>query len=285
MAPVAPAFGVRSMTAPLRRVLVIRPATDGDWDGAGWRRPDVDALLRQHAAFAELLAGLGVDVVVRDAPAGLIDCCFAYDACFTVGSGAIELRMVKPARAPEPPAVAGLLAELGIPIVGRLEAPAHADGGDMCWLDPQTLAVGRGYRTNAAAHAQLAALLAPEGVTVERFDLPHFQGAAHVLHLMSFISPVADDLAMVYEPLCPVPLLEALDARGIRRVACPDEEFAAQGCNILAARPGVIVMADSCPEARRRLEEQGCEVHVYAAEQTNRGDGGPTCLTRPLLRG
>lgn len=284
MAPDAPAFGVRSMTAPLRRVLVIRPATTGDFAGAGWRPPDAEALLRQHDAFATLLAGLGCDVVVRDAPTGLIDGCFAYDACFTVGDGAIELQMAKPARAPEPPVVAGFLRELGVPIIGRLDGAAHADGGDMCWLDEQTLAVGRGYRTNAAAHAQLAALLAPAGVSVERFDLPHFRGAAHVLHLMSFISPVADDLAIVYEPLCPVPLLEALAERGIRTVSCPDEEFDAQGCNVLAVRPGVLVMADSCPEARRRLEAAGCEVHVYSAEQTNRGDGGPTCLTRPLLR-
>ncbi len=278
-------FGVRSMTADLRRVLVVRPTTTGDFAGAGWRAPDGDELLREHDAFVGLLDWLGVEVVLAEAPEGMVDACFAYDPVFVTGDGAIELRMAKPARQSEPGFLVAEVEKAGVPVVGRLTGPATADGGDMCWLDDTTLAVGRGYRTNAAAHAQLTEVLGREGVTVERADLPHHLGAAHVMHLMSVVSPVAADLAVVFEPLAPVPLLELLADRGYRIVPADPDELDDQGCNVLAVRPGVVVMADSAPRTRAALERAGVEVHSYAAAQINKGDGGPTCLTRPLLRG
>lgn len=278
------AYGVRSMSAELRRVLVVRPTTSGDFTGAGWRIPDTSALLREHEGFVELLDGLKVEVTLAQAPDGLVDACFAYDPVFVTGNGAIELAMRKPARREDPPFLVAEVEKAGVPVTGRLTGDATADGGDMCWLDESTLAVGRGYRTNAAAHAQLAELLAPEGVTVERADLPHHLGAAHVMHLMSVVSPVAPDLAVVFEPLAPVPLLEMLAERGYRTVACDPDEFEQQGCNVLAVRPGVAVMADSAPRTRAALEAAGAEVHTYSATEINKGDGGPTCLTRPLLR-
>lgn len=279
------AYGVRSMSAPLRRVLVVRPTTSGDFAGAGWRTPDPSALVREHEGFVELLDGLGVEVVVAEAPDGLVDACFAYDPVFVTGAGAVELRMRKPARADEPSFLVTEVEKAGVPVVGRLTGDATADGGDMCWLDETTLAVGRGYRTNAAAHAQLGKILGREGVTVERADLPHHLGAAHVMHLMSVVSPVAPDLAVVFEPLAPVPLLELLAERGYRTVAADPDELDDQGCNVLAIRPGVVVMADSAPRTRAALEKAGAEVHTYPANEINKGDGGPTCLTRPLLRG
>lgn len=279
------AYGVRSMSAPLRRVLVVRPTTSGDFAGAGWRTPDPSALVREHEGFVELLAGLGVEVVVAEAPDGLVDACFAYDPVFVTGAGAVELRMRKPARADEPAFLVAEVEKAGVPVVGRLTGDATADGGDMCWLDETTLAVGRGYRTNAAAHAQLGEILGREGVTVERADLPHHLGAAHVMHLMSVVSPVAPDLAVIFEPLAPVPLLELLAERGYRTVAADPDELDDQGCNVLAVRPGVVVMADSAPRTRASLERAGVEVHTYPAREINKGDGGPTCLTRPLLRG
>jgi N-dimethylarginine dimethylaminohydrolase len=278
------AFGVRSMSADLRRVLVVRPTTTGDFAAAGWRAPDGEALLREHEAFVELLVGLGVEVVQAEAPAGMVDACFAYDPVFVTGTGAIELRQAKPARQGEPAFLAAEVEKAGVPLIGRLTGQATADGGDMCWLDETTLAVGRGYRTNAAAHQQLGEILGREGVTVERADLPHHLGAAHVMHLMSVLSPVAPDLAVVFEPLAPVPLLELLAERGYRIVAADPDELDDQGCNVLAVRPGVAVMADTAPRTRAALERAGVEVHTYAATQVNKGDGGPTCLTRPLLR-
>ena len=278
------AYGVRSMTAPLRPVLVGSPAHGGDFPAAGWRPPQLELLQRQHEALVELLASLGVEVVVLPATDGLVDGCFVYDPVFVTGAGQIVLQMCKPARVDEPERLATALEDAGVPVAGRLDGGAYADGGDMFWLDGRTLAVGRGYRTNAEAHRQLAELLGREGVELARFDLPHHHGAGEVLHLLSVISPVADDLAAVFEPLAPVPLLEELDKRGIRRVQVDAAELETQGGNLLAVRPGVVVMADGNPRTRRALEAVGVEVHVYAASELNKGDGGPTCLTRPILR-
>lgn len=272
------------MSADLRRVLVVRPSATGDFAGAGWSTPDTDALLREHDGFVALLESLGVEVLLAQAPDGLVDACFAYDPVFVTGAGAIELRQAKPARRAEPAFLAAEVAKAGVPVVARLTGDATADGGDMFWLDETTLAVGRGYRTNAAAHEQLREILAREGVTVERADLPHHLGAAHVMHLMSVVSPVAPDLAVVFEPLAPVPLLEMLAERGYRTLAADPDELDQQGCNVLAVRPGVVVMADGAPRTRATLERAGVEVHTYRATEINKGDGGPTCLTRPLLR-
>jgi dimethylargininase len=278
------AFGVRSAVAPLRRALLCEP-TGGDFTAARWRGdPDVDRLRRDHAGFAELLGDLGVEVTLTRSPDGPVDACFAYDAALVTARGFVELRMAKPVRGSEPAATASALLELGIPRAGVLEGEAVCDGGDAFWLDLETLALGRGYRTNAAAHRQLASILAQEGVSVERFDLPHAGGPDELLHLLSVVSPVADDLALVHEPLAPVALLEALAERGIRRLRCDPDELELQGCNVLAVRPGVVVAADTCPGTRRTLERAGCEVHVYPASELNKGEGGATCLTLPLLR-
>jgi N-dimethylarginine dimethylaminohydrolase len=276
---------VRSTTAPLRRALLCEPA-GGDFESAGWLgTPDLERLRRQHAAFAEVLAGLGVEVTVLPATDGLVDACFAYDPVLVTERGVVELRMAKPARLEEPARLVAALADLGVPLAGRLEDGAVADAGDMFWLDQRALAVARGYRTNAAAHEQLTSILAEEGAVVERFDLPHHHGPEKLLHLLSVVSPVADDLALVFEPLCPVPLLEALEERGIRRLHSNPDELELQGCNVLAVRPGVVVMADTAPQTRRTLERAGCDVHVYEASELNLGEGGPTCLTQPVIRG
>jgi N-dimethylarginine dimethylaminohydrolase len=272
------------MTAPLARALLSAPA-GGDFQGAGWRdTPDLGELRRQHAAFADVLAGLGVEVTVLPATEPLVDACYPYDPVLVTARGAVGLRMAKPVRRTEPARLLAALGDLAVPTVGSLDGGALADAGDLFWLDPDTLAAGRGYRTNAAAHAQLAELLADEGASLERFDLPHHRGPGHLLHLLSVISPIDDDLALVFEPLAPVPLLEALDERGIRRLPCTPDELEQQGCNALAVRPGVVVVADTCPQTRRTLERAGCEVHVYPASQLNLGQGGPTCMTLPVRR-
>jgi N-dimethylarginine dimethylaminohydrolase len=175
------------------------------------------------------------------------------------------------------------LVEAGVPVAGRLEAPALAEGGDTVWLDERTLLVGRGYRTNDAGIAALAELL--PGVEVVAFDLPHHRGAGEVLHLMSFLSPLDADLAVVYLPLMPVRLVELLRERGIELVEAPEEEFESMGPNVLALAPRVALALEGNDETRRRLERAGVEVSVYRGDHISRlGDGGPTCLTRPLLR-
>jgi N-dimethylarginine dimethylaminohydrolase len=276
--------GVRSMTATLRRVLVSSPALEGDFAAAGWREPDPLLLQHQHDAFCELLDELGCEVVVATAPEGLVDAVFSYDPAFVTGAGTIVLQMAKPQRQGEPERLALACEAVGVPVCGRLTGAARADGGDLFWLDDDTLAAWRGYRTNAEAHRQLTEILAREGAALERCDLPHDRGAGHVLHLMSVVSPVADNLAVVFEPLAPVSLLELLDERGIRRIPIDADEYETIACNVLAVRPGVVVVADGNPRTRRALEAAGCEVHAYAASELSKGDGGPTCLTRPLLR-
>jgi len=277
-------YGVRSSVSRLRWAALRRPAVSGDFAEAGWRPPDRTRLVAQHEAFAETLAGLGVLVTVLEAIDGEVDACFAYDPVFVVGSGVVEFRAAKPGRVAEGPRLVADLAELGVPLAGRLESPAVADGGDFCWLRRDVLVGGRSYRTNQAAHDQLRDLLAREGQQLYTVDMPHDRGPAHVLHLMSCLSPVADDLAVVFEPIAPVPLLQLLTELGIAWVAVDPDEYDALGSNVLAVAPGVAVMYDGSPRTRRALEARGVDVHVVDASELAKGDGGPTCLTRPLLR-
>ena len=278
-------YGVRSMSAPLRRVLLRRPTTTGDFAAADWRTPDPVLLGRQHDEFAALLASLGAQVELADPVDGLVDALYARDPALVTGRGAILFQMVKPVRRPEPELLGAEFERAGVPVIGRLTGDAVADGGDFIWLDEHTLVVGRSYRTNEPAVAQLRALLAEEGVTVASVDLPHATGPDHVLHLMSFISPVADDLAVVYPPLAPVSLMQALAVRGVTVVPVDDEEYLSMGCNVLAVRPRVAVLVDGNPRTRAALEAHGCETHVYDGSDVSvKGDGGPTCLTAPLWR-
>ncbi len=278
-------FGVRSMVAPLRRVLVRRPAVAGDFAGAAWRIPDPDLLIRQHDAFAGLLADLGCEVTVAPALDGLVDATYVRDPGLVTGMGAVLFQMAKPARMAEPGHLGAALDAAGVRVTAQLSGRARTDGGDFIWLDYGTVFAGRSYRTNAEALAQIAAILLREGVTLEQVDLPHDRGPGHVLHLMSLISPVADDLAVVYPPLAPVRLMEALADRGIKVIAVDGGEYQTMGCNVLAVGPGRVVVVDGNPRTRKALESAGCEVHGYdGSEISIKGDGGPTCLTAPIWR-
>ncbi len=283
-------FGGQSMWAPLRRVMVRRPAppaTADDWRAFGFlHQVDHAVAEREHAAFRAILAGEGVEVIEAgpDAP-GQLDAIFAYDPSFITDRGAILLRMGKNVRQQETALHAETYRQLGIPIVGEISAPGTVEGGDCFWLDERTLAVGRGYRTNEHGIRQLRALLAEQGIEVVAYDLPHWRGAGECLHLMSLISPIAPDLAVVFPPLMAVALLEELRERSWRLVEVPEEEFDTLGCNVLALAPGRCVLREGNPITRRRLEGAGCEVLTYEGNEIslNRA-GGPTCLTRPLLR-
>ena len=277
-------FGVTSMTTNLRRVAVRPPSARGDYEVAHWAQPlDMSLLVDQHAAFVELLAELGCEIDVLDPVDDMPDAIFTYDPCFVVGNGFIEFQGAKQARAGEPPLLAAELEARGIPRIGRLSGDATADGGDFFWLDDSTLAVGRSYRTNDEAIEQVRSMLGPE-VSIDAFDLPHDQGPEFCLHLMSVVSPIRDDLAVVYERLAPVRLLEALRSRGVELLVLPDEDYATLGCNVLTVRPGVALIASGNDATVQLLRNHGVEVHVYEASEISKGEGGPTCLTRPLLR-
>jgi dimethylargininase len=278
-------FGVASMVTPLRRVLLRRPATAGDFAAADWRPPDPALLARQHELFCQLLTDLGCEVELAAEIDELVDATYVRDAGMVTGRGAVLFQMAKPVRAAEPALLGVALEAAGVPVIGELTGSARADGGDVIWLDERSVLVGRSYRTNADGVRQLREILAVEGAAVASVDMPHDRGPEHVLHLMSVISPVAGELAVVYPPLAPVPLMEELAVRGVRVVPVPPDEYETMACNVLAVRPGVVVMVDGNPKTRKALEASGCEVHVYdGSEISIKGDGGPTCLTQPLLR-
>jgi N-dimethylarginine dimethylaminohydrolase len=273
------------MSAPLRRVLLRRPSVTGDFAAAAWRLPDPSLLARQHEAFGQLLTDLGCEVTVVSAADGLVDATYVRDPGLVTGAGAVLFQMAKPARVAEPGLLGAAFAAAGVPVVARLAGAARADGGDFIWLDERTMLAGRSYRTNAEGLRQLAQILAAEGASLESVDLPHDRGPGHVLHLMSLISPVADDLAIVYPPLAPVALMEMLAERGVRVVPVAADEYETMGCNILAVEPRRVVMLNGNRRTRASLESAGCEVRGYdGSEISLKGDGGPTCLTAPIWR-
>jgi len=274
------------MTGRLERVLVRPPlAEDAEhWRAYGWRAaPDHAAAAAEHELLCAILESAGAEVVVSHHDPGNPDAIYVYDPVLVGADGAVLLRPGKKVRRREPETIASSLAAADVPVASRLEEPVLVEGGDTVWLDERTLLVGIGYRTNpAAVPALVDAFL---GVDVVAFDLPHWNGCGEVLHLMSFLSPLDRDLALVYPRLAPVRLLELLAERAIAVVEVPDEEFETQGPNVLALAPRRALALDGNPETRRRMERAGVDVAVYRGEEiSKKGDGGPTCLTRPLLR-
>ena len=283
------AFGAQSMTAPLREVLVKRPAAAFgaafDDPAHGYlHRVDLAAAQREHDALTQLLTDLGATVHELGEEHDP-DLTYTFDPVLVTDRGVLPLLPGKPNRVGEQAVIERWLNAHGVPTVGRIEGDGRAEGGDTFWLDEHTLCVGRTLRTNRAGVAQLEAILQPE-VEVEVLDVPYWKGAGELVHLMSVISPIADDLSVVYMPLLPCGLLEILLERDVRLVEVPDEEFLSLGCNVLAVGPGVAVMAEGNPIMRSRLEAAGAEVHAFPAGEVGvNGSGGPTCLTRPILRG
>jgi N-dimethylarginine dimethylaminohydrolase len=280
-------FGAQSMSAPLLDVLVKRP---GPAFGAAFDDPahgflhpvDLDLARRQHDAFVDVLTGLGPTVHVLEDETDDPDLVYTFDPMLVTDRGAVPLRPGKANRAGEPAVLEAWMAEAGIPTAGRIEAPGTIEGGDTLWLGPDLFCIGRTLRTNDAGARQLAGIV---GGDVRVFDVPYWRGPAELIHLMSVISPVADDLAVVYLPLLPVGLWALLGELGIRMVEVPDEEFPTLGCNVLAVRPGVVILAEGNPRTSAALAAAGCEVHTYPASEIGiNGSGGPTCMTRPILR-
>lgn len=284
----------QSDTAPLRRVLlkhardafVDQSRVDGQWVSLNFlERPDFPRACGESDAFAALLETVGVEVVWMPPEDMGLDSLYVRDASVVSDRGAILCSMGKEARRGEPAALESAFHSLGVPVLGHIGGAGRLEGGDVTWLSGRTVAVGRGYRTNDEGIRQFTALLGDGVDEVVVVPLPHWNGPTDVFHLMSVISPVAEDLALVYSPLLPVPFREKLLALGMGLVEVPDEEFDTMGCNVLAVGPRRVVAAAGSPETRRRLEAAGVEVYVYSgAEISVKGCGGPTCLTRPLER-
>lgn len=249
-------------------------------------KPDINQALAEYDAFENILKDHGAEVYYFPAEDSVnMDSIYCRDAAIATSKGMIICNMGKEGRINEPAAQARAYAEQGIPVLGTIIAPGTVEGGDVAWLDAITLAVGNTYRTNEAGIQQLKELLNPIGVKVITADMPHYKGPLDVFHLMSVLSPVDKNLAVVYSPLMPIAFRNLLIARGFELVEVPDQEFDSMGCNVLALAPRVCLMVKGNPITKSRLEAAGCKVIEYeGAEISVKGGGGPTCLTRPVMR-
>ncbi len=280
-------YGGQTLVAPLRRVLVRppSPADLGRWREFGWvAEPDAALAGAQHEAFCEILRDAGAEVLLASGDAaGDPDAVYICDPAIMSDQGAVVLRPGKQGRRIEARAIAGDFRALGVPVAFEMAEPATAEGGDTMWLDERTLLVGRSYRTNDAGIRALREAL-PD-VEVLAFDLPRLKGPDACLHLLSLLSPLDDDLVVAYVPLLPIRLLELLAERDIAIVDVPEDEFGSMGPNVLALAPRVAVAVDGNPRTRRRMERAGVDVTVYeGSDISHKGEGGPTCLTRSVLR-
>jgi len=248
--------------------------------------PSFTEALVQYENFRKILEENAGEILPMPHTDGLsLDCLYCRDASIATDHGMILCRMGKPARKGEPADHKAFYEAHGIPILGSIEAPGTLEGGDVAWLDTRTLAVGHTYRTNAPGIEQLRGLLSPKGIEVITADLPHFRGPADVFHLMSILSPVDRDLAVVYSPLMPIAFRNILLDRGFTLVEVPEEEYDTLGCNVLALAPRKCLMAVGNPKTGAALRAAGAEVITYAGSEISlKGGGGPTCLTRPYLR-
>ncbi|WP_374383513.1 dimethylarginine dimethylaminohydrolase family protein [Dongia sp.] len=278
----------------LKRVAMRRPADafvgdakiDAEWKDLNYHtRPDMTKAVAEHQRFADIIRSVGADILYLPPAKELtMDALYVRDAAAVCPRGVILANMGKKQRAGEPAIHGTYFAETQIPVIGAIQGDGKLEGGDLIWLDEKTVAIGRTYRTNDEGIRQFKQLVGPD-VHVEVAVMPHYKGQSDVFHLMSVISPLDKDLQLVYSPLMPIPFREWLLARGQKLVEVPDSEFASMGCNVLAIAPREVVMVQGNPETKARMEAAGCKVHVIEADAISvPGEGGPTCLTRPLER-
>ncbi len=289
-------YGGNSMVAPLRRVAMARPG--GALTGAdpeAWHYSesfDPGRVGPNHDELVAIIAAAGASIEWLDdsliAEAGLADAVFAYDPSFITDAGAILLNMGKDLRKPERAVHEALYASLNIPVIGSIDGDATVEGGDCFWIDSSTLAVGRGFRTNQAGIDQLQAILTPVGVDVLAYDLPYGDGPAACLHLLSVISPLDDHMALVFAPLLPTALHQTLVKHGYTLIEAPKDEFDRSNglcLNVLALSPGHCVTIGGFDETARRIRAAGVKLETFdGSALCIPCEGGPTCLTRPLLR-
>lgn len=289
-------YGSQEMVAPLRRVILKRPQEafisdqniERQWRELNYlSKPDLQTAIREHEKLVNLLQTAGVDVLLlpKDERTGL-DSIYTHDPCIVTDRGAIVFQTGKVTRRGEAAAMEDAFHQWDIPLLGRVDGDATAEGGDLVWLNQNTLLAGRGFRTNAAGIETLRKLLEPLGVKVYDFDLPYWNGPGDVLHLMSFISMIDSDLAVVYRRQMPAPLFQFLEEKKVQMIDVADSEYDSLGCNILTIAPRKVFMIRGNPITATRLKEVGCEVIEFDGQHIGfKGSGGPTCLTRPVLRG
>jgi len=283
-------YGCQDMVSPLRTVLVKRPDNAfASADPAVWHynhRPDLEVAQQEHDALTAILRESGAEIIYHDEVLpDHADAIFAFDPSLVTDAGAIILRMGKDKRRGEEAAMAHCYEQLGIPILATLHGEARAEGGDLLWLDHETVAVGLGFRTNMEGLRQLRAALSGIGVSVLPVELPYYTGPEACLHLLSLISIVDYQTAVVYPPLMSVPFWQELQRRQFTLIEIPAAEYATMATNVLALAPRNCLMLEGNPSTKRLLEEAGCHVQTYRGNEISfNAEGGPTCLTRPIWR-
>ena len=260
---------------------------DAEWRALNFHsRPDLANAKTEFAEVEKILKATGAEIIRLPAGDGLtLDSLYTHDALIVTPRGLVRPHMGKPARRKEPAINGAYLEKLGLPVIGEIVAPGKIEGGDLVWIDRHTLLAGIGYRTNREGARQLG-ILAGADVNILAFDMPHYNGRSDVFHLMSCLSPLDKDLAVVYLPLMAARLVEFLEERHIAFVEVPENEFDTMGCNVLALGPRHAMLVGGNPETCRRMVAAGVKVEVInGIDICRKGEGGPTCMTRPLVRG
>ena len=281
------------MTAPLKKVAVMKPgeallnANPGKWHYGPLFDPS--QIEKNHSNFVQILKDSGAEILwMPEGDLAIADSIFTYDASLMTPYGAILMSPGKLLRRGEQNIHKKFYQELTIPIIGQVGLDGLAEAGDTLWLDNKTLIIGRGFRTNPAGIQQIKEILSPKNITIHIFDLPTYSGESSCLHLMSLISLVDFRSALVFKPLLPVGLLELLIEKQFSLIEAPVLEFERSNTlstNVLATSPGKCIMLDSVPNTRLALEKHGIQVKVFNGDSLCIGcEGGPTCLTRPILR-
>ena len=288
-------FNGHSMTGELLRVMVCPPENAG-WDDAekiaAWRElgfqhaPDLAAAQTQHATLCRLLRESGAEVVTLPATESLtLDAVYAHDASLATDDGLVLMNPGKKNRVAEAQAHASFCGQLGIPLLGEIKLPGTAESGDIVWLDARTLLVGNGYRTNQAGIEQMRVLLSAEKIEVLSAPLPYGTGPSACLHLMSLMSMVDERTILVDLPWLAVETVELLKARGFRLIEIEYSERETLACNVLAVGNKRLIALAGNVKTNQRMRDAGFDVRTFpASEICINGAGGPTCLTRPLLR-
>ncbi len=286
-------YGVSSMTGPLKKVGLIKPGISlKDADPLLWHYGsafDPDKLDSVHKSFVDLLIGSNVEILwMSEKDNGLADSVFTYDASFMTEFGAIILSPGKKLRKGEEKIHREFYKKNNIPIIGEIKERGIAEGGDIFWLDKETLIIGKGFRTNQNGVDQLTEILQPYKIRIHVFDLPVFQGQEACLHMMSLISLIDTKKAIVHSPLLPVGLFELLEEKKFELIEAPSKEFYSSSglsINVLATAPGECIMLAGLPETAKKLVSSGISLKLFDGNALCIGcEGGPTCLTRPILR-
>jgi len=248
--------------------------------------PNLELACDQYEDFLNLIYSFDPEVhFLPRSDHSSLDSIYTHDPYTMTNEGAILCNMGKKERSTEPDEIDHYFRSIGIPIIGRIESPGKLEGGDIVWIDERTVAVGEGYRSNSEGIRQFTQILGDHVDEVISVALPYWTGPKDCLHLMSNVSPIDQQLFLVYSRLLPVPFRKYLLDRNIQLIEVPDEEYYSMGCNVLAMARRKVIMIKGNPITKGRLEDEGVEVSTYnGSEISLKGAGGPTCLTRPLLR-